>query len=626
MQVVKWLKQNEGLIVPVWMRKVKEGCAKAKRCVQTRELEHHVFLLYYDRFCNAVQSGESADLEQMLSKLVDRHMRQDYNIRQILQFPLQLRASVWQFLLKDFPIGQAMEMMEQVDQMIDHSVGVLVDAYTEINQAVLNEQIRDFDFLTQRLALAGEETERAFMQLRSLYAVSKVINSTLDIQETLEVIADNLVQLEPIEYCVIWQLHPDNMLRAATSVGQIDSALLQVALCLDPPTSFVSRALATQDRQHFTVNGVADGDELAPYLKRADAIAFPMFNEKRPIGVIMTNGEYQNRPFDSSIISLIQSVSEQAAVALENAQLYAQVTRFNQELESKVRQRTQELEAANRELERVNRDLERLDKTKSDFISIAAHELKTPLTLIQGYTSIMIGDDLVRDNPFLNNLLQGIIKGSQRLYDIIESMIDVSMIDSEVLQLRPVQTSLANIIQTLVHQYNDALQERRLKLVVGNLKKLPYIEADTKRLHQVFDNLFTNAIKYTPDGGQIEIDGWLLAPIEGEEWVEVIVHDTGIGIDPEDHERIFDKFYQTGELALHSTGKTKFKGGGPGLGLAIAKGIVQAHGGKIWVESPGHDEENLPGSVFHVILPVKSKIKIANIVSPFSYAQGEDAK
>lgn len=621
LQVVKWLKENENLILPVWMRRVKQESTKSKRRVETRELKHHVFVLYYDRLCTALETDETDELEQMLHKLVDEHTRQHYDVRQILQFPLQLRATMWQFLLKDFPVRQAIEMMERADQLLDHSAGVLVEFYTEINQAALNEQIQDFDFLTQRLALASEETERAFMQLRSLYAVSKAINSTLEIQETLEVIADNLVQLEPIEYCVIWQLYPDNTLRAATSVGQVNEALLDVVLELEPPKSFVSRALATQDRQPFA----ADGDALARYLKRSDAVAFPMFNEKRPIGVIMTNGQYQGRPFDSAIISLIQSASEQAAVALENAQLYGQVTRFNQELESMVSQRTQELEAANLELERVNLDLERLDKTKSDFISIAAHELKTPLTLIQGYTNIMSGDSLVQNNPFLTNLLQGIVKGSQRLYDIIESMIDVSMIDSEVLQLRPVQTSLVNVIQVLVQQYAEAIQERNLKLTVGRIKSLPYIEADTKRLHQVFDNLLTNAIKYTPDGGKIEIDAWVIDQVVGEEWVEVIVRDTGIGIDPDDQDRIFEKFYQTGELALHSSGKTKFKGGGPGLGLAIAKGIVQAHGGRIWAESPGHNEERLLGSTFHVVLPVKSKIKIANIVSPFSYSSAPNS-
>jgi signal transduction histidine kinase len=85
--------------------------------------------------------------------------------------------------------------------------------------------------------------------------------------------------------------------------------------------------------------------------------------------------------------------------------------------------------------------------------------------------------------------------------------------------------------------------------------------------------------------------------------VEVLFADTGIGIDRNDQTLIFEKFYRVGAVELHSTGTTKFKGAGPGLGLTIAKGVIQAHGGKIWVESPGHDEEDLPGSTFHVILP-----------------------
>ena len=117
-----------------------------------------------------------------------------------------------------------------------------------------------------------------------------------------------------------------------------------------------------------------------------------------------------------------------------------------------------------------------------------------------------------------------------------------------------------------------------------------------------------NAIKYTPDGGEITVVGRLLEPEHGllnEEGIEIVFADSGIGIDPEFHELVFDKFYQTGEVALHSSGQTKFKGGGPGLGLAIARGIVEAHSGQIWVESAGHDEENFTGSQFFVVLPLK---------------------
>jgi signal transduction histidine kinase len=113
-----------------------------------------------------------------------------------------------------------------------------------------------------------------------------------------------------------------------------------------------------------------------------------------------------------------------------------------------------------------------------------------------------------------------------------------------------------------------------------------------------------NAIKYTPDGGKIFIHGEKIDAGSNSPEVEISVRDTGIGIAKENHEVVFEKFYQTGEVLMHSSGKTKFKGGGPGLGLAIARGIVEAHGGKIWLDSPGHDEKTNPGTTVYVRLPV----------------------
>jgi signal transduction histidine kinase len=117
-----------------------------------------------------------------------------------------------------------------------------------------------------------------------------------------------------------------------------------------------------------------------------------------------------------------------------------------------------------------------------------------------------------------------------------------------------------------------------------------------------------NAIKYTPDGGKIIVAGRTIEEKPGKPDLEVIIADSGIGIDPKYHDLVFEKFFQTGEVQFHSSGKTKFKGGGPGLGLAIAKGIVEAHGGRIWVESPGCDEQAFPGSTFYVRLPL-SKVE-----------------
>jgi signal transduction histidine kinase len=122
---------------------------------------------------------------------------------------------------------------------------------------------------------------------------------------------------------------------------------------------------------------------------------------------------------------------------------------------------------------------------------------------------------------------------------------------------------------------------------------------DPERLFQGLKNLLMNAIKYTPDGGKITVDGRKLPG-----FIELTIKDSGIGIDVKDHERIFEKFGRIGDVSLHSSGKTKFKGGGPGLGLPITKGIIDAHGGAIWVESEGYDEVACPGSTFHVLLPI----------------------
>jgi signal transduction histidine kinase len=171
-----------------------------------------------------------------------------------------------------------------------------------------------------------------------------------------------------------------------------------------------------------------------------------------------------------------------------------------------------------------------------------------------------------------------------------------------------VSISPGALIQSIISGLTKEATERQLSIQLENLDTLPDIEGDPEALRKVFHHLVVNAIKYTPNGGKIMFFGYPNARGRrnfAEDGVEIIVSDTGIGIAPEYHELIFTKFYQTGELALHSTGRTKFKGAGPGLGLSIAKGIVEAHGGIIWIESPGYDEERCPGSQFHVILPLK---------------------
>jgi signal transduction histidine kinase len=262
---------------------------------------------------------------------------------------------------------------------------------------------------------------------------------------------------------------------------------------------------------------------------------------------------------------------------------------------------TENLQQRTLELEKSNHALEQMDKTKVSFITVSAHELRTPLTLIHGSAQLL--EMKAKDNPELTALAAGILNGAQRMNSVVNDMLDVSRIDSKTLHPVPAEIEMAYLIDKVRANFNADLVERKLTIETDGLSGLPMIQADPELLYKVFYHVMINAIKYTPDGGCIRVSGRALEQ-NGMPQVEVIVRDSGIGIDLQHHELIFEKFYQTGEVLLHSSGKTKFKGGGPGLGLAIARGIVEAHHGRIWVESEGYNEAVNPGSEFHVRLPV----------------------
>lgn len=265
------------------------------------------------------------------------------------------------------------------------------------------------------------------------------------------------------------------------------------------------------------------------------------------------------------------------------------------------------------ELQSAQARLVKFDKSKSNFISVAAHELKTPLTLIEGYAA-MIGDLAPQENEQMHMLIQGTHNGIRRMREIVDDMIDVSQIDNHLLMLNFQPVWLNRVFNMLEADFANILARRRHTLVVKSFKgSAELLFADPERLYQALKNLVSNAIKYTPDGGKIIINGRTLPG-----FIEITVKDSGIGIALENQEAIFEKFGQLGDVSLHSSGKTKFKGGGPGLGLAITKGIIEAHGGSVWVESKGYDEVKCPGSIFHVLLPLRTQPNDPNLAKLFS--------
>lgn len=324
----------------------------------------------------------------------------------------------------------------------------------------------------------------------------------------------------------------------------------------------------------------------------------PIYGQGKWIGILAIGPKSSGERYFAEDIALLSALANQTAVALQNARLFADLKRKNAENER-----------LNEELVTANRELARLDQAKSDFIDIASHELRTPLSVVRGYND-MLNEMLTEGGLAVDAGLEmtaAVRNAAVRLEEIVDTMFDVSKLDSETLDIVKLPVAIGSIVRIVLKAWEKGLQQRGQTVTTENLDNLPVIVADSEGLRKVLSHLVQNAIKYTPDGGTIHITGRVLgadAAVE-DQAVEIVIHDTGIGIAPENLERVFERFFRVGDVLRHSTSSTNFKGAGPGLGLAIARGIVRAHGGRIWAESPGYDEEHCPGCEFHIVLPVQ---------------------
>lgn len=275
-------------------------------------------------------------------------------------------------------------------------------------------------------------------------------------------------------------------------------------------------------------------------------------------------------------------------------------------------------------LEKSAAGLSRLNKMKDSFLGLASHELKTPLTVIMGYSELLLTDMKNQLTETTLEMIQNIAGAASRLDGIIKDMIDVSMIDQKQLELKLDTVNINTLIETTIKELRFFFALRKQEITTQLDPSLPLIRGDQSRLMQLLSNILGNAIKFTPDNGKISVSTTLKQIMrskqtssfnniwslnigkENHSYVEIIISDTGIGIDTDDQLRIFDKFYEVGNIEEHSSGKVAFKSRGAGLGLSIAKGVVEMHGGELWVESPGYDPDTCPGSTFFILLPLNS--------------------
>jgi signal transduction histidine kinase len=300
--------------------------------------------------------------------------------------------------------------------------------------------------------------------------------------------------------------------------------------------------------------------------------------------------------FTDQVRSYLVGLEEQVDSPEERAQYLLE---YNQRLVNRLEEKVRELQNANAELQRV-------EKMKSDFVVLAGHELRTPLTVVYGYLQILManpdipGETEVEGTPA--NLLMRVAKGVERLSDMIQDILNVSLIDAERLELSQEPVFLKSIFQSVLNNLQNFGPSRDLIFDLGSgLQDLPVIEGDPRRLHQAISNIIGNAIKYTPNGGTIYIDA---EDLDEDNVVHLWVKDSGVGIPQQELPHIFERFYVLEDTSFHSSSKTAFKGGGLGLGLTVARGIIEAHDGRVWAESAGQDEVKLPGSTFHILLPI----------------------
>jgi len=448
----------------------------------------------------------------------------------------------------------------------------------------------------QNATLYQQEEERRQLSDR-LFDIGRALSSTLDRDETLQLILENLAELVAYDRgAILLERNEHTELAFVAAMGfpeGLDPLDLQVPLRASEDDVFWMIHNSKQSLAISNVHKHNSWNQVDNALVTGSWMGVPLVRNEQVIGMLSLARE-QVQPYSEREIMLAGTFATQAAIALQNARLYSQLDRFNHELENMVEERTTALSESNAQLKHM-------DRAKTDFIEVASHELRTPLTVLRGYSDILLYDKGIRENEQHRQLVTGIHDGAIRMHAIVNDMLDMAKIDDDNLMMYFEDTQLGVIWSSVTSTFEKALVERNLQVKIEIPVDLPIIEADGDLLKKAFIQLFVNAIKYTPDGGEIIV---LAEKQHNPDGVLMTLRDTGIGIDPAYHELIFNKFYQTGEVSVHSSGKTKFKGGGPGLGLAIAQGIIVGHNGRVWVESAGHDEEMYPGSQFFVFLPL----------------------
>ena len=362
--------------------------------------------------------------------------------------------------------------------------------------------------------------------------------------------------------------------------------------------------------------------------------AAPLLAQNRLIGIMHILSRTKRR-FSDEEMTLFSTIGSQIGIVIEHARLFEELNLKTEELLRSYRlleKSSHQLAISQRKLnknlvlfEHANHELGRLDTMKNHFLGMISHEFRTPLTGIMSGTEFLL-HSLEGISEDERQILHMIYNGGTRLNEIISDLLRVVRLESRTVAVNRTVLHMQDIMELMQEQFEPMLRERCQRFRFLGLDDLPYFNGDRGYLEEVFIKLLENAIKFSRDGDEIVIAGTVadrntlqhkeeillsfnrvFVEQMGEScYLQVEIRDSGIGIETVESVKIFEKFYEVGEIRHHSTGKHKFQGKGAGLGLAIVKGMVEAHGGMVWVESPSCSGR---GSSFFILLPLEEGLK-----------------
>ena len=435
--------------------------------------------------------------------------------------------------------------------------------HTFADQAVIAiENVRLFKALEAR---TGELT-RTVEQLTALGEVGRAVGSTLDLATVLTTIVSRAVELSGLDGGVVFEYDEtaeEFVHRAATETG---GALAQArrATRARKGEGVVGRTAITREPVQvpdITVPGVYEGrlrENLIASGIRA-ILAMPMAHHDRLVGCIAVT---RNRPgeFPAETIDLLRAFATQSALAIQNARLFS-------------------------EIEGQSRQLEAASRHKSEFLANMSHELRTPLNAIIGFSEVLIQRMFGPVNDKQDEYLRDIHVSGQHLLSLINDILDLAKIEAGRMELAGADFDLPAAIENALTLVRERASRRGIALERVVDPALGMIHADERKVKQVLLNLLSNALKFTPEGGRVDVEAGRAGGA-----ALISVRDTGVGIAPEDHAAVFEEFRQVGK----SRGVE-----GTGLGLALSRKFIELHGGRIWVES-----ELGRGATFRFTLPL----------------------